>query len=268
VTRASPRTGVRGARQPAPTIWPATLVVVAMIGLWELLTRAGGVPDYLLPAPDQVVTTLWEERPTLAAATLVTAEEMALGLVIAVVAGLLIAFLLHASTTARRAIYPLLIASQTVPIVVLAPILSIAFGYTILPKLAIVALVCFFPVVVNTVDGLQSVDPELIRLMRTLDATRLGTFRRVELPSALPSIFSGMRIAVTFAAIGAVFGEWAGSTDGLGYVMLQATPQLRTALVFAAIVILTTGSVLLFHLVSVADRLFAPWAHLTDGGQA
>jgi len=226
------------------------------------------VPDYLLPAPDQVVATLWEERPTLAAATAVTAEEMVLGLVVAVAAGLLIAFALHASSTLRRAIYPLLIASQTIPVVVLAPILSIAFGYTILPKLVIVALVCFFPVVVSAVDGLRSVDPELIRLMRTLDATRLGMFRRVELPSALPAIFSGVRIAVTFAAIGAVFGEWAGSTDGLGYVMLQATSELRTALVFAAIVILTIGSLLLFHLVSVADRVFAPWAHLTDGGRA
>ena len=156
--------------------------------------------------------------------------------------------------------YPLLIASQTVPIVVLAPILVIVLGYGIMPKLVIVALICFFPIVVNGLDGLRSVDDDYIRMMRTLDASRWAIFRRIEFPGALPSIFSGMRIAATFAAIGAVFGEWAGASAGLGYVMLQATPNLQTARIFAAIFILTLIALALFALVSLMERIFVPWA--------
>lgn len=240
---------------------PPLLVVTALVSGWELITRLGRVPDYLFPALDQVVHTMWQERAILSAATRITVAEMLLGFGIALIAALLLAMVLHTSATLRRAIYPLLIGSQTVPVVVLAPILAIALGYNITPKLVIVALICFFPLVVNALDGLRSVDPQLVRLMRTLDASRWSTFRRVELPSALPSIFSGARIAATFAAIGAVFGEWSGSTDGLGYVMLQATPQLRTSLVFAAIFVLTGVSVTLFLLVCGAERLFAPWIH-------
>jgi putative hydroxymethylpyrimidine transport system permease protein len=213
-----------------------------------------------LPAPDRVAATLWTDRRMLASATWVTTREMLIGYLIAVAAAVAIAVVLHAFVVVRRAAYPLLIGSQTVPIVVVAPILAIALGYGMAPKLVIVALVCFFPVVVNTVDGLRGVDPELLRLMRTLDATRWGTFRRVEFPAALPSLFSGARVAATFAAIGAVFGEWAGSTNGLGYVMTQATPQLETALVFAAIAILTVVSVALFAAVYGVQRLCAPWS--------
>jgi putative hydroxymethylpyrimidine transport system permease protein len=143
---------------------------------------------------------------------------------------------------------------------VLAPILVILLGYGIMPKLVIVALICFFPIVVNGIDGLRSVDDEFIRMMKTLDASRWDIFRRVEFPAALPEIFSGMRIAATFAAIGAVFGEWAGASAGLGYVMLAATPNLQTARIFAAIVILTLIALLLFGIVSVLERILVPWA--------
>src|SRR5712691_9466256 len=140
---------------------------------------------------------------------------------------------LHSSATLRTAIYPLLIGSQAVPIVVIAPILAIIFGYSMLPKLIVVAITCFFPIVVSLVDGLSSVDPDLIKVMRTLDGGRLATLWRVEAPGALPSFFSGLRIAAVYAPIGAVFGEFAGSQNGLGYVLIQATPQLATDLVFA-----------------------------------
>jgi putative hydroxymethylpyrimidine transport system permease protein len=147
-----------------------------------------------------------------------------------------------------------------VPVVVLAPILVILLGYNIKPKLVIVALICFFPIVVNGVDGLRSVDPELPRMMRTLDGSRLAIFRRVEFPSALPSIFSGVRVAATFAAIGAVFAEWSGSTSGLGYIMQSATPSLATARIISAIVLLTAISLALFLLVYLVERLTIPWA--------
>jgi putative hydroxymethylpyrimidine transport system permease protein len=239
---------------------PPTLVLLAIIAAWELVSDLAHYPAYLLPAPHRVATAMWTERKMLWHATLITVTEMGLGLAIAIAAGLALAFLLQASAVLRRGIYPLLIGSQTVPVSVLAPILTIAFGYSILPKLAVVALVCFFPLVVNTLDGLRSADPEVIWMMRTLDATAWGIFRRVRLPGALPQIFSGARIAATFAAIGAVFGEWSGSTDGLGFLMLQATPQLRTDLVFDAILLLTAASMTLFFLVSLAERVMAPWS--------
>ncbi|HEY8776240.1 MAG TPA: ABC transporter permease subunit, partial [Gaiellaceae bacterium] len=131
--------------------------------------------------------------------------------------------------------------------------------YGIEPKLIVVAVVCFFPIVVNAVDGLRSADPELVRMMRTLHGGRLAIFRRVELPGALPAIFSGARVAATYAAVGAVFGEWAGSSAGLGFVILQAQPALETARIFAAVLILSALALCLYALVTLAERLLVPW---------
>ena len=239
----------------------ALLFVLLMIGLWELYVRAAHVPAYLIPAPSQIAVSLKDDWSTiLGPAMLVTMREMLVGFVIAVVAGIGLAIVLHMFRPLRRAVYPLLIASQTIPVVVLAPILVIRFGYGILPKVIIVALICFFPIVVNELDGLRSVDDDFIRMMKTLDASRWAIFRRIEFPAALPSLFSGMRIAATFAAIGAVFGEWSGASAGLGYVMLEATPNLQTARIFASILILTLNALLLFGLVSLLERLLVPWA--------
>jgi putative hydroxymethylpyrimidine transport system permease protein len=238
----------------------AILITLAGIALWELITRLGHVPEYLIPAPSEIAADMKTDWPVLEPALLVTLEEILLGFLISVAAGVGLAVLLHLSPTLRRAFYPILIGSQTVPIVVLAPILVILLGYGILPKLVIVALICFFPIVVNGIDGLRSVDDDLIRMMRTLHGTRWGIFKRVEFPAALPSFFSGMRIAATFAAIGAVFGEWSGSSQGLGYVMLAATPNLLTARIFAAIVLLTAVALMLFGVVSLLERILVPWA--------
>ena len=240
--------------------WPPALIILAGLGLWELIVALAHVPAYLLPAPSAIAADMAADWPVLEPALQVTLEEVLLGFAIAAAAGVGLAVLLHLSPIARRAVYPLLIGSQTVPIIVLAPILVILLGYGLAPKLVIVALICFFPIVVNGIDGLRSVDPELIRMMRTLDASRWAILRRVEFPAALPSIFSGLRIAATFAAIGAVFGEWSGSNQGLGYVMLAATPNLLTARIFAAIVLLTAIALLLFGIVSLLERIFVPWA--------
>lgn len=239
----------------------AVLFVVVMLGIWEFCIWAFHVPKYLLPSPSQIVVSLKVDwGPYLASATWVTLGEVLIGFAIAAVAGVGLAIVLHMFTPLRRAVYPLLIGSQTIPIVVLAPILVILLGYGLLPKLVIVALICFFPIVVNGLDGLRQVDDDFLRMMRTLDANRWAIFRRVEFPGALPAIFSGMRIAATFAAIGAIFGEWSGASAGLGYVIQQATPNLQTARIFAAIVILTLIAMALFALVSVLERIFVPWA--------
>jgi putative hydroxymethylpyrimidine transport system permease protein len=244
----------------------AVALTLALLVAWELIVRLGHVPEYLLPAPTQILADLKTDWVILWPAMLVTLKEVVLGFVIATVTGVGLAVVLHLYGPLRRAVYPILIGSQTIPIVVLAPILVILFGYGILPKLVIVALICFFPIVVNGIDGLRAVDDDFIRMMYTLDATRWGIFRRVEFPGALPSFFSGMRIAATFAAIGAVFGEWSGSNAGLGYVMLEATPNLLTTRIFAAILTLTVISLVLFGLVSLLERIAVPWAPRRGSG--
>lgn len=239
----------------------ALLFTLVMLGIWEFYVWAFHVPKYLLPSPSGIVIALKNDWSSiLAPAMWVSLREVLLGFLIAAVAGVGLAIVLHMFGPLRRAVYPLLIGSQTIPIVVLAPILVIILGYGIMPKLVIVALICFFPIVVNGLDGLRLVDDDFIHMMRTLDASRWSIFRKVEFPGALPSIFSGMRIAATFAAIGAVFGEWSGASAGLGYVMLQATPNLQTARIFAAILILTLIAMALFGLVSLLERLLCPWA--------
>jgi putative hydroxymethylpyrimidine transport system permease protein len=240
-------------------------LIAALVGAWQLaaewdlLADALSVEPFLIPSPSEVAEALWTDRELLAEDGWVTLQEVLLGFALALAAGLGFATLLHLSDTLRRAFYPLLVASQTVPIIVVAPILVVWFGFGIGPKLAIIALICFFPITVNTLDGLRSVDPALIKLMRTLDATRAGIFVRAEAPSALPFAFSGAKIAIAVAVIGAVFGEWAGSTAGLGHLMLQASAQLETARLFAAVVVLSVFAVGLFALLSLLERRVAWW---------
>jgi putative hydroxymethylpyrimidine transport system permease protein len=242
-------------------VLPPVIVLLIVAAIWDLVIHLGNVQDYIFPSLESVFRSLYHNwSPILASATWVTGKEMVLGFLISVALAVLISLGLHSSATLRNAIYPLLIGSQAIPIVVIGPILAIIFGYGIQPKLIIVAITCFFPIVVSLVDGLGSVDPDLIKVMRTLDGSRLATLFRVEFPSALPSFFSGMRIAAVYAPIGAVFGEYAGSQNGLGYVLVQATPQLNTDLVFAAVFLLTVMSILLFVLLSVLERICCPWA--------
>jgi putative hydroxymethylpyrimidine transport system permease protein len=239
--------------------WPPLALLAAAVGVWELVVRAAHVPDYLFPPPSAVASALADDAGLLGQATLVTVREVVLGFLLAVAVAVVIAVVLHFSAALRRALLPILVLSQTVPTVLLAPILVVLLGYGIQPKLVVVAVVCFFPVVVNTVDGLRSADQELVRMMRTLHGGRLAIFRRVELPGALPAIFSGARVAATYAAVGAVFGEWAGSSAGLGFVILQAQPALETARIFAAVLVLSALALALYTLVTFAERLLVPW---------
>jgi putative hydroxymethylpyrimidine transport system permease protein len=240
-------------------VLPPLLLLAAAVGVWQLVVRAAAVPDYLFPAPTAVAASLHADAGLLGTATLVTVREVVLGYLVAVAAAFALAVLIHFSAALRRALLPILVLSQTVPTVVLAPVLAILLGYGIAPKLVVVAIVCFFPLVVNTVDGLRAADAELVRMMRTLHGGRLAIFRRVELPGALPAIFSGARIAATYAAIGAVFGEWAGSSAGLGFVILQAQPALATARIFAAVLILCAIALTLYAVVTLIERLLVPW---------
>jgi putative hydroxymethylpyrimidine transport system permease protein len=258
-------TGWRGYAAPV-------VLIAALIGLWELaaqwdlISGALSIEDFLVPAPSDIARSLWEDRSLLASDAWVTLKEVLLGFGIAAIAGIGFALLIHLSDLARRSVYPLLIASQTVPIVVLAPILVVWFGFGITPKLVIVALICFFPITVNTLDGLRSVDPDLIKMMRALGADRLQRLRLVEAPSALPYAFSGAKVAVTVSVIGAVFAEYVGSSEGLGHLINQAQAQLLTARSFAAVVVLSAIAIVLFLLLSLLERRIVNWNDREVGG--
>jgi ABC-type nitrate/sulfonate/bicarbonate transport system permease component len=240
-------------------------VILLLLGAWELAARwdwisnALNIEDFLVPAPSDIAKSLWEDRSLLSSNAWVTLKEVLLGFAIAALAGIGFALLIHLSEVARRAVYPLLIASQTIPIVILAPILVVWFGFGLTPKLVIVALICFFPITVNTLDGLRSVDPDLLKLMRALGAGRFQRLWRVEAPSALPYAFSGAKVAVSVSVIGAVFAEYAGSSSGLGHLINQAQAQLLTARSFAAVVVLSAMAILLFALVSIIERRVVTW---------
>jgi putative hydroxymethylpyrimidine transport system permease protein len=242
---------------------PAALLLLALIGIWELYADLKG-PTFsqaILPAPHQVVQALYDDRSLLWSNFLVTAKEVLLGILVAAVLGAILAIAIHFSPTLRRATYPLLVASQAVPVPILAPMLAFWLGFGLLPKLLVVALVSFFSVVVTTTAALAAVDPDLIKLMRTFDATRLRTFRHVELPSALPGVFTGAKIAVAVSVIGAVLAEYTGSNSGLGYIILVSEPQLLVARAVAATVILSLFAIALFALLAFAERLALPWAY-------
>ncbi|MFL5843928.1 MAG: ABC transporter permease [Solirubrobacteraceae bacterium] len=234
--------------------WPPVLVVALLIAAWQIYVDSGGVDDLVLASPSQVARALYDDRSLLLDNLGVTALEVGLGVLLALGLGLALGILLHWSDLTRRALYPLMVGSQAVPLVILAPLLVYWVGFGILPKLVIIALICFFPVVVTTFDGLRRVDPDLRKLMRTLDASRWQTFRLTELPAALPAALSGARIAVAIGIIGAVLAEQSGSTKGLGHLMLQAIPNLETPRAYAAVAVMAAFAIVLFYALGLAER--------------
>ncbi len=237
----------------------AGLLLGLFVLAWQGVASLHAVDDLTLASPVETMRALRDDWSLLMDNAGVTLVEVLLGLAISIAAGAGFAIAMHIWRPLREAAYPLLVASQAIPIVVLAPIFVLAFDYGMGPKLAIVALICFFPITVNVLDGLRSVEPELLKLMRSLGASRLQSLVKVELPSALPFFFSGLRIAATVSVIGAVFGEWAGADEGLGRLVLLGNNQLQTPRVYAGIVILTVMAVALFALAGLAERLVCPW---------
>ena len=247
-------------------IWlPPLLLVLALVGLWQLAASSGfmadalGLEEFLVPSPVEILDVLWQDRDLILENAVPTLVEILAGFGLALICGLSVAVLFRSSDLVRRAGYPLVVASQTIPVIVIAPVLVVWFGYGIWPKLLIIALICFFPIAVNTLDGLRRTDPEAVRMMRSLDASRMGIFRRVELPTALPGIFTGARIAAAVAVIGAVFGEWAGAEKGLGYLILQDNAQLETARMFASVFVLSVIAIGLYTLIGLLERATVRW---------
>ena len=238
---------------------PAAALLLGLLALWEGFAYLEAVPRWILPGPLDILRAGLDAAPIMWPHIWQSLLETWLGLAMALVGGLALALVLDLSTLLRRAIYPLLVVSQTIPIMALAPLLIIWFGYGTLPKALVVFLVCFFPIAVNTADGLTGTDPEVMALFRSMGATRWQTFARLRAPNAMPAFFTGLKVAVTYSLVGAIIGEWVGASKGLGVFMIRASNSFLTARVFAAIAVTAILSVSMFLVVTAIERLALPW---------
>ena len=245
------------------------LLLAFLLGIWELYADSGSESGFVLPAPHSIAAAMWGNAGLLAANLAPTAEEVALGIVLALALGFVLGVLVHLSPMLRRAVYPLAVGSQAVPIAVVAPLLVFWWGFGVFPKLVVIVAICFFPVLVTTVDGLAAVDPDQLKLLRTLDASRWQAFRYAELPAALPAAISGARIALAVAVIGAYIAESQTATTGvhagLGHEINADLTALQTSRAYAAAVVLFGFAIVCFYALALAERRLAPWASRSRG---
>lgn len=264
-----------GRRQPRPRAAPSPRAIAARVApplclglavvlLWQGYVELSGVRESIFPSPLEVARALGRERGVLASAAWTTLLEILLGYAAAIVVGVAFAVAVSSSRLIERALYPWLVVTQMIPIVAIAPVVVLWTGFDIRPRVIVIALVSFFPIAVNTIDGLRATDAELLGLLRTLGASRRQLFRVAQVPTALPYFFSGLRVSAALAVIGAVFAEWVGSSNGLGFLILSYNSQTETAEVFATIAVLAVIGVALFALVGIAERLLIPWWQLDD----
>ena len=227
--------------------------------LWDLTIRVFRIPPYLIPSPWSVVQQLVAEWPKLWREALVTTWATLGGFGLSILFGIPMALAIAYSRTIESFVYPLLVFSQSVPKVAIAPLFVVWFGFGIFPKIVCAFMLGFFPIVVSTVMGFKSVEPDMIDLARSMKASKLATFARIRFPQALPSIFSGLKVSVTLAVVGAVVGEFVGSNSGIGYLLQIANGNFDLPLMFAALTVLSAIGVLLFVAIDVVERVMIPW---------
>ena len=244
-------------------VLPPVAVFAALLAAWEIIIDVTDQPSYVVPHLSAIGQSMIDDRGVLLESSWVTAQEILVGLGIGGAVGLVLAVLLAQSRIIGRAVYPLVIGSQAVPVIVVAPVFVIWFGFGMLPKVLVAALITFFPVVINTIAGLNSIDRETINLMRVLQASRWTTFWKVRVPGSLPFVFAGLKNAAVIATIGAIVGEWVGAERGLGPLMIASNATFDAALTFAAIVYLALMAMALFVVTLVAERLVIPWYFLS-----
>lgn len=241
-----------------PAMRPFWLIIVLIIG-WDLCIRLFKIPQYLIPTPWQVVQQLFREWPMLWREALPTLYATLGGFVLSALVGVPIAMWIAYSRLVESFVYPLLVFSQSVPKVAIAPLFVVWFGFGVIPKVIAAFLLGFFPVIVATVQGFKSIEPDVIDLARSMGANPLKVFLKFRLPQAMPAIFSGLKVSVTLAVVGAVVGEFVGSNSGLGYVLQKANGTFDLPLMFAALVILSMIGVLLFLVLELIERWVLPW---------
>ncbi len=241
-------------------VLPAAGLLLALLLLWEAAIRLLAIPTFVLPAPSAIAASLVSDQAALAWAAWVTAGEVLLGFALSGLVGAALALSIARFDRFGRALYPLIVLFQTVPKVALAPLFILWFGYGLAPKVVLIVVIAFFPVGLDMLAGLRAVDPNLVALMRSVGSGRSEILWRVQVPTALPYLMSGLKIAVTLSVIGAIVGEFSGASAGLGYVIQFASTQLETPLVFAALVEVSVLGVVFYYLVELAERLLVPWS--------
>jgi NitT/TauT family transport system permease protein len=249
----------RTARRLASEHGTMIVVYLALLVVWEAAVRAFNVPGWILPAPTAIALAAKGWAPELLINSVVTLRETIVGFLLALVLSLPLAVVIAFTTTIRRIIYPLLLGLQSVPKVALAPLVILWLGIGNWPKILIVVLVCFFPILVNVVAGFEAVPKNMLDLMRSLKASPVLVFRRLRIPVAIPHLFTGCKIAITFAVIGAVIGEFVAAQEGLGYLILISSAQSQTPLAFAAIILLTLISIVLFQAIEILEKRVVTW---------
>lgn len=260
------RRGLASVSHTLATVLPPILAFLALMAIWQVVSTAGIVPPDMLPAPSRILTSGYHERENLALHAFPTLTATLAGFSLSVTVAFLTASILDFFAWLRRALLPLLIVTQTLPLIALAPLVVLWFGFGMLPKILLVAFVTYFPMVVGFLRGFDSAEPEAEWLLRSMGARRWAIFRKVRLPSAIPSFFSSLRISITYAVVGAIFAEYAGATYGLGVYMQSAKNVFRTDLVLAAVLVSTLLTLALYASVSLIERIFVPWLRIEQGG--
>jgi ABC-type nitrate/sulfonate/bicarbonate transport system permease component len=251
------RNGWSRVKSVAAPLLLASLILIA----WELVVRILAMPAYVLPAPSRIGAEVFADRKIIFSQLGITLFEILAGYILACFVGFFLSILIVYSTAFRRGVLPLVVASQTIPVIAIAPILVIWFGYNLIPRIIITALVAFFPLTISFVTGLQTIEPAFVDFFRSLKANEMQIFTKLRLPAALPNIFGGLKVASTLAVIGATIGEWVGASAGLGYLMAQDTMQLNTTRVFAALFVLGAVGMTFFAAVGLIERLSMPWVY-------
>lgn len=246
---------------------PSITAVAALLLLWQLVCSCGVIPTYMLPSPMKVLQAFVDELPLLWENSLITLQEAFIGLLLGVSVGFMVAVLMDAFDILYKAFYPLLIITQTIPSVAIAPLLVLWFGYEMTPKIVLIVISTFFPVTVGLLDGFRSADQDAIGLLRSMGADRLQIFRYIKFPSALPQLFSGLRIAAAYSVVGAVISEWLGGFGGLGVYMTRVKKAFAFDKMFAVIFLISAISLALMALVEFAEKKCMPYRQLDQKNQ-
>lgn len=253
-----------GARTALVRLVPSFLLFVAVLVLWEGLSRALNLPEFVLPPPTSILKVLIAHQRDLGFAAYVTAREVLYGFVLSALVGALVALVIARFAAFGRALYPLVVLFQTVPKIALAPLFILWFGFDLSPKVALIVVIAFFPVAINMLVGLQTVDPNLVALLRSVGASRNEILTRIQVPNSLPYLMAGLKVAVTLAVIGAIVGEFAGAQAGLGYMIQFASTQMQTSLVFAALVEVSVLGLLFYYAIEILEWRYVNWVPVAN----
>ncbi|WP_336082757.1 ABC transporter permease [Nocardia sp. SSK8] len=239
---------------------PSVLTVAVLVVLWQVYVTTSGIRPQVLPSPMRVLEQGWAHRDDIATHAAATLQVTLLGFAVSLTLAWVLAIVVDFSPWLRRALVPLFVASQTVPIIAVAPLMIIWFGFGLLPKILVVSLVTFFPMAIGLIEGFAAADREAGALLRSMGASRVQVFRYVRLPSAIPRFFTALRIGITYAVVGAVFAEYVGASEGLGIYMSLQKNSFRTDLVLAAVLVTALLSIALYLATFAVERLVAPWS--------